>query len=183
MAQALSKDDYKAGRDKISADYKAAKAACDALSANPKDICVAQAKGAEKIAKVELDARNKPSAKSRNEVRVAKANADYAVAREQCDDMAGNAKDVCNKEAKARKVTALADAKVALKTIDANATANEKASDAYGKANTEVAGARKDAAAEKLDAQYKVEKEKCDRYAGDVKDQCLAKAKTAFGKS
>lgn len=182
MAQTLSKDDYKAGKDKISADYKSAKAACDALSANPKDICIAQAKGAEKIAKAELDARNKPSAKSRNDVRVAKAKADYAVSREQCDDLAGNAKDVCIKEAKARNVTALADAKVSLKTIDANATANEKASDAYGKANTEVAGARKDAAADKREAQYKVEKEKCDQFAGDVKDQCLAKAKAAFGK-
>jgi len=183
MAQALSKDDYKAGRDRISNDYKTAKAACNALSANPKDICVAQAKGAESIAEAELEASYKPSAKTRNKVRIAKAKADYAVARERCDELSGNAKDVCVKEAKSREVAALADAKVALTTADANATANQKSTDAYGKASTEVAGARKDAATEKLDAQYKVEKEKCDLYAGDVKDQCLAKVKSSFGKS
>jgi hypothetical protein len=183
MAQALSKDDYKAAKDRISNDYQTAKTACKALSANPKDICIARAKGVESIAAAELEASYKPSAKTRNKVRVAKAKADHAVALEQCDELTGNAKDVCVKEAKSHEVAALADAKVALTTADANATANQKSTDAYGKASTEVAGARKDAAIEKLDAQYKVEKEKCDLYAGDVKDQCLAKVKSSFGKS
>lgn len=183
MAQGLSKEDYKIAQDKISVDTKSAKIACDALSGNPKDICMAQAKGGEKIAKAELQASYKPSAKTRNEIRVVKARANYAVAREQCDEMTGNAKDVCVKEAKAAQVTALADAKVALTTSDANATANQKSTEAYGKASTQVAGARKDAATEKLEAQYKVEKEKCEQYAGDAKAQCLTSAKATFGKT
>ena len=183
MAQGLSKEDYKAGQDRISTDYKSAKVACDALSGNPKDICMAQAKGSEKVAKAELQASYKPSAKTRNEIRIAKAKATYAVAREQCDEVTGNTKDVCVKEAKAAQVTALADAKVALTTSDANATANQKSTEAYGKASTEVAGARKDAATEKREAQYKVEKEKCEQFAGDAKVQCLATAKATFGKS
>lgn len=183
MAQGMSKENYKIGQDKISVDYKSAKVACDALSGNPKDICVAQAKGGEKIAKAELEASYKPSAKSRNEIRVAKAKANYAVAREQCDEMTGNTKDVCVKEAKAAQVTALADAKVALTTSDANATANQKSTEAYGKASTKVAGARKDATTEKLEAQYKVEKEKCDQYFGDAKAQCMTTVKATFGKS
>ena len=43
MAQNLSKADYKTGKDKISAEYKAAKAACDALAGNAEDICMAKA--------------------------------------------------------------------------------------------------------------------------------------------
>mgnify|MGYP001111183614 CR=1 FL=1 len=44
MAQSMSKDEYKAGKDKISAEYKAAMAGCGSLSGNAKDICVNEAK-------------------------------------------------------------------------------------------------------------------------------------------
>jgi hypothetical protein len=102
MAEGMSKQDYKAGKDKIAVEYKSAKAACSPLSGNPKDICVAEAKGKEKVAKAELEASYKPSDKTHYQALVAKAEADYAVAKEKCDDLAGNAKDVCVKEAKAR---------------------------------------------------------------------------------
>lgn len=171
MAQSMSKDDYKAGKDQIEAEYKSAKAGCASLSGNPNDICVATAKGNEKVARAELEASYKPSRKARYQARVALADADYAVAKERCDDLAGNPKDVCMTQAKAAQTSAIADAKVQMKTSDANATANAKSSDA-----------RKDAAAEKLDAQYKVEKEKCDTFAGVAKDSCLAQAKAHFGK-
>jgi len=171
MAQGLSKNDYKAGKDKITAEYKLAKTGCASLSGNPKDICMAEAKGKEKVAKAELEASYKPTLENTYQARVAKAEADYAVAKEKCDDLAGNAKDVCVKEAKAAEATAKADAKSQLKTVDAKATADEKSSDA-----------RKDAAAAKLDAEYKVAKEKCDAMAGNAKDVCVKDAKARFGK-
>lgn len=171
MAQSMSKDNYKAGKVQIAAEYKSAKAGCASLSGNPNDICVATAKGQEKVARADLEASYKPSPKARYQVRVAQADADYAVAKERCDDLAGNPKDVCIKEAKAAQTSAMADAKVQMKTSDANATANAKSSDA-----------RKDAAADKLDAQYTVEKAKCDTLAGVAKDNCLAQAKAHFGK-
>ena len=172
LAEGISKDDYKAGKDSIAAAYNSAKADCASLSGNPNDICVAEAKGKEKIARAELEARYKPSRTTHYQVRVAKAEADYAVAKERCDDLAGNAKDVCVKEAKAAEATAKADAKAQMKTADANATANKKTADA-----------RKDATADKLDAEYAVAKEKCDTYAGGAKDHCLVQAKAQFGKS
>lgn len=43
----------------------------------------------------------KPTVKTHYDARIAKAEADYDVARERCDDLAGNKKDVCVKEAKA----------------------------------------------------------------------------------
>jgi hypothetical protein len=182
MAEGISKDDYKAGKDRIAAEYKAAKAACGSLSGNRNDICMAEAKGKEKVALAELEVSYKPSRETRYQVSVAKAEANYAVANERCDDLAGNAKDVCVKEAKAAETTAKADAKAQLKTSDANATANEKSAEAYGKADSQAADARKDATADKRDADYKVAKEKCDAFAGDAKDQCLDQAKARFGK-
>lgn len=171
MAQNMSKNDYTAEKEKIAAEYKAGKAQCASLSGNASDICMAEAMGKEKVGRAELEARYKPSAKNHYEARVAKAEADYAVAKEKCDDMAGNKKDVCVKEAKAAETSAKADAKAQMKTSDANASANEKSVDA-----------RKDAAADKADAQYGVAKEKCGTFSGDAKDRCLDNAKARFGK-
>lgn len=182
MAQGLSKSDYDAGKNKIAAEYKSAKAGCASLSGNPNDICVAEARGREKIATADLDASYKPTAKTRYQARVAKAEANHAVARERCDDMAGNAKDVCVKEAKAVETGAKADAKAQMKTSDANVTAHEKSADAYGKADNQAADARKEAAQDKLAAQYEVAKQQCDMYAGAAKDVCLDRAKTRVGK-
>jgi len=182
MAQNISKADLKLGKDKISATYKLDKTACDSLSANAKDICIAEAKGKEKIARAELEASYEPSVKKQYEVRIAKANSTYAVAKEKCDDLAGNSKDVCVKEAKAADVAAKADAKVQMKTTDANAKANEKASAAQAEARSDNKDATKDAAKDKMEADYKVAAEKCDSLAGAAKDNCIAQAKVRFGK-
>ncbi len=171
MAESLSKSDYKVGKTRISAEYKTDKAACDALSGQPKDLCVVQAKGKEKVARADLEVRYKSTPKTRYEAHAAKADADHAVAMAHCDELAGNAKDVCAKEAKSVQTTLKADAKARMKTTDANVTAGEKATDA-----------RKDATADKLKAQYDVAKEKCGSQAGDAKTQCLERAKADFGK-
>ncbi len=110
MAEGLSKADYKAGKDKVSAEYKSAKASCGSLSGNAKDICVVEAKGKQKVARAELQASYKPSNKTNRAVTIARAEADYAVAKERCDDKAGNEKKTCVKEAKAAEAHAKADA-------------------------------------------------------------------------
>lgn len=172
FAGAMSKDELKSARKGIEADYQAAKAGCAALRANTKDICRAEAKGRETVALAELDARYEPSHKSRYEVRVARGEADYAVAKERCDDLGGNQKAVCVKEAKAAQTAVKADATAQLKTADANRTAGAK-----------IMEARQDAAIDKRDAGYAVAKEKCDPLAGTAKDQCVADAKARYGKS
>lgn len=182
LAEGMSKDSYKAGKERIEAEYKAARSACTSLSGNANDICVAEAKGGEKIAKAELDASYKPTSKSHYQARVAKAEADYAVARERCDDLAGNTKDVCVKEAKAAETSGIADAKAQMKVSDADRSFNEKSAKARNKAIAESTEARHDASEDKRSAEYGVAKEKCDTYAGGAKDQCLAQAKARLGK-
>lgn len=183
LAQEMSRDEYKAAMQRIVADGKSARETCDSLSANAKDICVAEAKGAEAVAKAELEARSKPGAKTRYDVRIAKAEADYSIAREKCDDLAGNVKDVCVKQAKAARVAAKADATAERKSADANRISGETSSDARAKANTASTEARQDADSKKRDADYAVAVEKCDAYAGGAKDYCVQQAKVRFGKS
>ena len=182
MAEAMSKKQYQSLESDIESAYKADKASCDSLAGNANDICIAQAKGRKNVALAELEASYKPSIKARYEARLANAEATYAVAIERCDDKAGNAKDVCVKEAKAVKVRQSADAEAEMKAADANAVANEKADDAQKAATEKSTDAYQDAAAETRDADYVVAKEKCDILAGAAKDQCLAAAKVRFGK-
>lgn len=129
-APAMSKDEFKAAKNSIAAEYKKAKDACNAKTANAKDVCVAEAKGTERVAKAELEARNKPGDKTRYNVSIAKAQADYAVAREKCDDKTGNDKAVCVKDAKAAEARAKADAKAPMKTADAKPAVGGKSAEA-----------------------------------------------------
>jgi hypothetical protein len=103
------------------------------------------------------------SATAANQEKLAKARADaaYEVAEEKCDDLAGNPKDVCVKDAKAARTRTLADAKAARQSSEA----------------------RGEAADDKREAAYKAEAERCDALAGDAKSGCIAAAKARFGKS
>ena len=116
----------KSENDRISSEYKAAKERCDGLKGNAKDICMAEAKGAQKVAKAELEAQDKGTAKAQANVRVAKAEAEYNVAKEKCDDLKGNAKDVCKKDAKAAYTRAKGEAKVARTSKEATKDARNE---------------------------------------------------------
>jgi len=181
MAENLSKKQYASFEKNIETEYKAAKIRCDSLAGNANDICVAEAKGNRDVAEAELEAKYKPSIKNSYNVRVAKADADYSVADQKCDDKDGNDEDVCEKEAKAARIHAIADADTQLKTSKANATANEKSVDAKANAMNKTIDARKDAAATKRDADYIVAKEKCQSLAGAAKDLCMSDAKIRYG--
>ncbi|MBC8057247.1 MAG: hypothetical protein H7Y61_11785 [Rhizobiales bacterium] len=161
FAAAGNKPDYDAAKDRISAEYKADKVVCDGYSGNKKDICSEQAKGKEKVARAEAEYNYTGKPADMNKVAVAKADTDYAVAKEMCDEKGGNEKDVCRTEAKATHDKAMADAKMTKKVGDA----------------------RNSAAEDRRDADYKVAAEKCDALAGDAKAACISAAKTRFNKS
>lgn len=171
MAQSMSKDAYTAAEERIASEYKSNKAHCDTLSGNTKDICIAEAKGKEKIAKAELEVSYEPTVKNHYKASVAKAEADYAVAIQKCDEKSGNDKDVCVKEAKAVETRIKADAEAQMKTSEANNMAGEKASEA-----------RQEAATDKRDANYGVTREKCDSLMGEDKTRCVDEAKAKYSK-
>lgn len=179
----MSKSDYNANMTTVKSTYTTELAACKPLAGNAKDICDAEAKGRENVAKADLEASYQPSEKHAYGARLARADAAHAVAKEKCDDFAGNAKDVCVKEAKAGYVSAKANAKVAEAVSDAKTTAREKTNDANATAQAKTVEAVKDANAEKRDAGYAVAKEKCDALAGDAKAGCIRDAKARYGQS
>ena len=105
-AFAMTKEEHKVQKDRIEADYKVAKAKCATFSANAKDICHAEAKNVEKVARAELEAQYKPSASADKKVKNAKAEGAYDVAKQKCDDLKGDAKATCIKDARAARDSA-----------------------------------------------------------------------------
>jgi hypothetical protein len=151
---------YAASNDQAASDYKAARAQCDGITGNPKDICIAQAKAARIQVEARATAQFKGTVEARTDARKQIAEANYDVDAAKCASQNGNAKDVCIKESKAILVAAKVDA-----------TADKK-----------VANARSDASDDKQTADYKVALEKCDALAGNGKDACVATAKAQYGK-
>lgn len=149
---------YEQAKSSAKASYDTAKKQCDNLAGNSKDICVAEAKAERKKAEATAEASYKGTPRAHHKARTAAAEADYEVAKEKCDDKAGNDKDVCVKEAKAALTKAKADAK----------------------AERDVKTTSVDTSKEKREADYKVAKEKCDALAGDVKDACINDAKAKY---
>ena len=99
QAETISKPDYKAGKTRISETYKADKAACHSLAGNAKNVCVQEAKAAEQ--KALADAKmDKDINKAKKTDASEKMEADYKVAIEKCDGLAGDAKASCVTAAK-----------------------------------------------------------------------------------
>jgi len=165
----------------VATTFKTDKAACGALAGNTKDICVVHAKGRQNVALAELAQRKAPSTTTTYRLSLARADAIYDESAERCDDLSGNAKGVCKKEAKAVHVSAKADATTVRKASDAQANASESTIKAKAKASDEVADAKLDARSDKREAQYELAKEKCGALASTAKDDCLAKAKSSWG--
>jgi hypothetical protein len=90
----------------------------------------------------------KNGADARYEAAADKARADYKLAKERCNTLSGNDKDVCVKRAEAEEQRVRADAK----------------------ARKEAAKAGDEANKEKREAEYEVAKEKCDSLSAAAKD-------------
>ena len=115
-AEAAYKNTAKARYDarvaKVEANYKLAKEKCDDLAGNNKDVCVKEAKAAEvrgkadakvdKVATEQTQDTVKKVADAKADAAQDKRDADYKVAVEKCDALAGDAKSRCVADAKAR---------------------------------------------------------------------------------
>ncbi len=148
-------------KDRIASDHKMEMSKCDQLSGNAKDICVKRADGNRSVALAELEFEQSNKDEDRAKIAMAKSEAAYGIAKQMCDDQAGNAKDVCVKEAEAARVKSNADTKVTKSDVEA----------------------RDEAVETKRQADYNVAIEKCDSLAGDSKAACVAESKATYSKS
>jgi hypothetical protein len=145
---------YVVEHERIDAEYSVAKERCDRYAGNAKDVCLAEARAARRIAKAEAEARYKATPKAWYDARVARAEAEFAIARERCGERAGNAKDVCLAEARAAEARAKAEAKLVRQQAEARGEARPHAPP-----------------------------DRCAAMAGDAKERCLARSASNGGRS
>ena len=122
IALALGTSVQAADTKAIDQQHKADVAKCADMKDNAKDVCKKEADGKQKVAKAEAEAKAKDTPKNRQKVEEAKAEAKYDVAKERCDDQKGDAKDACEKAAKADRDGAMAQAKKASLNDDTTKT-------------------------------------------------------------
>lgn len=94
-------DQAKLMEARYEARYELAKEVCDDQTGQAKDQCQATAKAERDKAKADTK-MTKQVREARDDARETKDKADYKVAIERCDGMAGNAKDSCSAAARAR---------------------------------------------------------------------------------
>lgn len=155
----MSSNVYGSAKDQIKQVYKADRETCKTLSGNAKDVCEKEVEGREEVAMAHLQFQRTGSAEDRRKLAEVRLEARHELAKEKCDDLSGNAKDVCQTQAK----TALDKGKADVKM------------------NKEVAEARSDAEDTKMKADYKMASERCDSMTGESKDSCQATAKARYG--
>jgi len=91
---------YQAAKSSATETYKIERAKCDALSGNQKDVCIKEAKAAEKRSKAEAEVQYTAIASEKiNEIKSEevqrKRNTDYKNAIEKCESLTGSVDDAC----------------------------------------------------------------------------------------
>lgn len=109
---AMSDEEIRAETNRIAAQYSTAMAHCQTLQGNDKQVCVEDAKGSQRVAQAERDAKLLGDADHNYQVRIARADADYRVAKERCNEMRGDAVGICKIDAQAAYLKAQQDAQV-----------------------------------------------------------------------
>ena len=125
------------------------------------------------VATAKLEATRGNSEQHRQDVRIAEANAAFAIANEKCDDLAGNAQDVCRKEAKSAAVAAKSDAE----RVKTTAAANTIASEASVRSRARRLRPRS------VTPLTQLPRKSAARSADDAKAACIKEAKVRHGQS
>jgi hypothetical protein len=120
---AQTKAEYNAAKARAEANYDAARSQCKNFSGNDRDVCQKQAKANLTKAKAQAKANYQGTGEAQLDAREDIIEADYKVAKEKCDSLAGDAKTVC-----------LADAKAAYAKQEATLEAREDSMEADYKA-------------------------------------------------
>jgi len=157
---------YRNATQKAATEYKQAVEKCDAMKANDKDVCMAEAKLARMKTESAALSKYSNSTISREKARTSMADAEYALAKERCDDKSGADKDECVNNAKSVHTAALADAKAG----------RAPASGASGAAGATAAGGLV-TGTDTRDPAKAAAVDKCAQAGADSKTGCLIETK------
>jgi hypothetical protein len=105
--------DYDASKKAIEAEVHTAFAQCRDKGGQDGEICKAEARADERIRKADLEAQYRGTVSAATDARLARAKAQYEVAKVKCAGQRSEDKISCLRAARAEKSKALAEAKLA----------------------------------------------------------------------
>jgi hypothetical protein len=109
----MSPVDYGAGKKAIEGEIRMSIAKCRDLEGQARDLCKVEARADERVRKADLEARYRGTVAAAADAKLARAKAQFEVAKVKCADQHGEAKIACLRTARADKAKALSDAKLA----------------------------------------------------------------------
>jgi hypothetical protein len=109
----MSPADYSTAKKAIESDVHASMAKCRDQDGRSRDICKAEARADELVRKADLEAQYRGTVASAAEAKLARAKAQYEVAKTRCADQHGEDRLSCLRTARADKAKALEAAKLA----------------------------------------------------------------------
>jgi len=151
--------------DKANAEYKLAAVKCETLTGQQQEACINEAK-------LSVNKAKQPNAGATGAVDVkyvspaAKLEADYKLAMDKCEKLAGEQQESCMTDTKIR-FNKAPRTKVQLDAKARNAATEVKTL----------------SPAEKVDADYKIATDKCKKLSGEQLDGCITTAKQRFNKT
>ena len=112
----MSPVDYGAAKKAIESEIHVALSKCRSLDGQAKDVCKAEARADERIRKADLEAEYRGTVGAAADAKLARAKAQFEVAKARCGNEHGEGKLACLRSARADKARAVADAKLAAAT-------------------------------------------------------------------
>ena len=109
----MSPNDYSVARKAIESEGRVVASKCKDLDGQARDICKAEARAEELVKKADLEAQYRGTVMAAADARLARAKANYEVAKARCGNERGEDKLSCLKSARAEKAKALEAAKLA----------------------------------------------------------------------
>jgi hypothetical protein len=165
-----SEDNYTAAKSNAGAQYKIDHDGCSLLDGNAKQVCGAQAKGKEGVARADARSTYEGTPSAREYASLTNAQASYNVAVEECAGLAGDRRNVCVLEA--------TDEFAKSRT---RATDERAADDARHDAGATPPVVRNQGYADMRAAEYAVVIEECDPHPGPIRNACISNADVKYG--
>jgi hypothetical protein len=109
----MSRGDYAVAKTAIDAETRVSLGRCRDIESVAREVCKAEVRAEERVRKADLDARYHGTVAAAADARLARAKAQYDVAKAKCGGFASDRRAECLHSARADKQRALADAKVA----------------------------------------------------------------------
>lgn len=109
----MSPVDYSAAKKAIESDIHAAMAKCRGEDTRSRDICRAEARADEMVRKADLEAQYRGTVAAAADAKLARAKAQYEVARTRCSEERSEDRLSCLRSARSEKAKALEAAKLA----------------------------------------------------------------------